>query len=641
MAVKKHHLTAGIDKIKGSAGKDLFVAENAFLDNYDLSGVDKLNGGKGIDTIRAAIADVVGAPVMKNIERGIFEIASDGATLDLQHAGQMKSLTLRSFDDVAPIEITVEKASAVNTIRVIGGDQNDVNVINGLDPTASKTLKLSLINASSDLGCLAVGVKPFKAVELTLVDVLLPTIWGNALSAKEVTIRSMGDLINQAIFDPGQYSGTTRHLTIEGDTQFIMVSNGSEIFQHLYSVDLTGMTAQSQIYVGGEKLRSIKGGGGNDVVGISELGGSAKHKARIDLGKGYDGVGLAADCYDAATQRIDGGKGWDTISFFGHVSDIAKGIRNFEAAYFYDAIGNYDLQGLSMVYELGNTKGAVTFDHVRSGSNIELLYDSTNFLTINVDNATGSRKESVNLLLNSYMSNYGNAVVGLIAPDLSELRIEVQKYAHTFHLTSIGSAADGATIIISGEGRLALGSTTGSTQHIDRITITNTGGVDLSGLENGNQALLGTGATITGGAGDDVLIGSSGADTIATGGGDNIVLGSLSADSIILDAGSGLDKIIYRAEGESGYGLGFDTITNFSASDVIDVSSFADVTYMGSVPSNANGKLTLSTQHRCAFFNSTNDTLYIDMDRDGNLGFDDMQIVLTGLSSFTFANLIG
>lgn len=642
MVVKKHQLTVGTDKIKGSAGKDLFLAGRSPPENYDLSSIDRLDGGKGLDTIRAEIGDMMGAPFMKNIERGIFEMTAEMATLDLKRAGKMNSLTIKSLDDVASIQITIDNASAVDTIRVIGGDQNDDNVITGMDTTVHKTLSLSLIGASSDLGCMAAGVKPFKAVELTLVDAMMPTIWGSALSARDVTIRSMGTFINQATFDPGQYMGTTRHLTIEGKTQFILIDSGSEIFQHLYSVDLTGMKASSQISVGGEKLTSIVGGVGNDALMISQLGGSAKHKAEINLGGGVDGVLLLDGCYDAKTQRFNGGKGWDSITFDGAVEDIAKGIRNFEAIYFYQAVGKYDLSGLTVDYGIGSTAGSVTLDHVMSGSIIGLLGDSTSFQTINVENAAGSKKESVLLSLAYSMSNYGNSVVGLVASDLSELNLEVLgNNQHTFYLTTIGSATDGATLNISGTGALSLTATNGSWSYIDRIEITNTGGVDLSGLEDGTRALLGTGATIIGGAGDDVLVGSISADTISTGGGNNTVLGSLNFDAINLEFESGADKIIYRASNESSYGLGYDTITNFNSFDVIDVSAFADVAFVGNFADNASGIAALSTTNQRAFFNTTTDTLYIDIDHDKALGLNhDMQIVLTGLASFAGFNLV-
>lgn len=641
MPVKKYKLTAHEDNFKGTSGKDLFLAQHQ-TENITLNAADRLNGGKELDTIRADIRGTVGAPVMKSIEQGIFELVGPSATLDLANARQMHKITIKSADDPAAMKCTIDNAGAVRTIRVAGSDSNDEASVYGLDPKAGGTLSLVLADTQSRLGAFTSDGKRFDRVEVRLVDTVDATLWGSALSARDVTIRSMGGGFNSLTYDPGQYLGTVRHLTVEGNASFFLNHSGSEIFRHLRSLDLTGMKSFTQMLVGGEKLISVLGSATADFIRLSDLGGSEKHKAEVRLGAGNDGVTLLTGCYDAATQRIDGGGGGDTITFLGGVTDLWKGIRNFEAAYFYDAVGTYDLRGLDMSFTIGGTQGAVTLDRLKSGSVVSLLIDFTTFLTIKVQNAAQSQTESAVLELTSNMTAYGNSVVGLIAPDLSELRIVSSKYSHSLYLTTIGSATDGATLEIGGDAFLFLRATNGSTSYIDKVTITNTKGADLSGLESAGHALLGTGVTIIGGKGDDVLVGGIGADSISTGGGDNIVLGSLGADKITLGAGSGLDRIIYRADGESGYGLGYDTIGNFGIFDAIDVSTFADVTFMGNFSSNAAGIAMLSTSQQRAFFNTTTDTLYIDIDHDKALGLNhDMQIVLTGLSSFSSANLIG
>src|SRR4051812_43364310 len=93
MAVIKHKLTTGADKISGGSGSDLFIGA---LDHgvATLTGNDRLNGRGGLDTIRAALVDGDLAPGMKNIERGIFQTGNVAqAQLDLVHAAQMTDLT--------------------------------------------------------------------------------------------------------------------------------------------------------------------------------------------------------------------------------------------------------------------------------------------------------------------------------------------------------------------------------------------------------------------------------------------------------------------------------------------------------------------------------------------------------------------
>ena len=165
--------------------------------------------------------------------------------------------------------------------------------------------------------------------------------------------------------------------------------------------------------------------------------------------------------------------------------------------------------------------------------------------------------------------------------------------------------------------------------------------MDLSGLQNANSFFLSSGVTVVGGAGDDILWGGTGADKISTGGGDNTVLGSLGEDKTTLAVNSGKDTIEYRMGQESAYGLGHDTIVNFNAFDTVDVSEIWDVAFIGNFADNASGIAALSTSQARAFFNTTTDTLYIDLNHDQALSAaHDMQIVLTGLDAFASFNLI-
>jgi Ca2+-binding RTX toxin-like protein len=208
------------------------------------------------------------------------------------------------------------------------------------------------------------------------------------------------------------------------------------------------------------------------------------------------------------------------------------------------------------------------------------------------------------------------------------------------YLTTVGSETDGATLRIGGDSELYLFGTNGSTSYIDRIVITNTAGVSLLGLMDGDRAFSPDGVTVVGGGGDDTLWGGIGFDTISTGGGDNLVYGSLGEDEMTLGENSGLDQIVYGAHNESTFGLGHDTILNFGVFDVIDVFDIAKVTFVGNFSDDASGIAALSTSQARAFFNTTTDTLFIDIDHDKVLGPNhDMQVVLTGLGSFSAGNL--
>lgn len=192
---------------------------------------------------------------------------------------------------------------------------------------------------------------------------------------------------------------------------------------------------------------------------------------------------------------------------------------------------------------------------------------------------------------------------------------------------------------ITGTGRLELSATNGSTSYVSSLVITSNAGADLSGLASATQFFVATGATITGGAGDDILVGGIGADTILTGAGDNIVHASLGADSVTL---GGADTLIFMSTLQSSYGVGRDTITGFGANDLIDVSAlFSTIIFAGNFSSDSQGLAALSDGEPTAYFNMTTQRLYIDANFDQQMTGDaDMEIELLGLESFQASYLI-
>ena len=91
MAAKKFNLTKGKDQFDGSKGNDEFVAKPGTLGTQDV-----LDGRGGLDKITAILGSSAIAPTMKSIETGIFTVFnSAAASLDLDHAAQMKAVTVK------------------------------------------------------------------------------------------------------------------------------------------------------------------------------------------------------------------------------------------------------------------------------------------------------------------------------------------------------------------------------------------------------------------------------------------------------------------------------------------------------------------------------------------------------------------
>jgi hypothetical protein len=117
MAVTKHKLTTKADTIVGTSGKDLFLAPltSGSHPKPTLTNSDRLDGGKGTDTISATLSGSSLTPWLKNIEQAVFSRSSTAAlSLDLAQASALKSLSFDAFNSDA----TVKHASHVAQIAI-------------------------------------------------------------------------------------------------------------------------------------------------------------------------------------------------------------------------------------------------------------------------------------------------------------------------------------------------------------------------------------------------------------------------------------------------------------------------------------------------------------------------------------------
>jgi len=396
----------------------------------------------------------------------------------------------------------------------------------------------------------------------------------------------------------------------------------------------------SVIVQDGSGLTSVLGSIHKDLIRLDEVGGTAAHKAVVDLGDGDDTLSLNQMTLNASTQSFKGGDGTDTVGFTGNVANLGALFHGFEYGLITNATGTYDIgdSGITLV-NIISSQGVLAFNNVKSDSSTWLNGSQPSLMTVNViDAATRTDDSHTIQLFNN--ADLGNSVVGLNAPDLSILNIYSANSPHTVYLSTLGSASDAATLNIHGGGKLTLEATTGSTSYIDAIISDNTAGFDMTGLLDGSKALVATGVTISGGSGADVLVGGTGADTIFAGGGNDTVHGSLGIDHINL-TGGGIDILVFHSQAQSALQSG-DIIEGFNTFTGIDISALvSSVAFGGNVSTVATGVATLSTSHSVAFFCQADDTLYLDVNHDGVLTSNfDMEFNLNGLDTFTASSLI-
>ena len=636
----KYKLTARNDKLKGKDRNDSFeaVLSGANPDEQlRLTTEDRIDGGKGVDLIRATIRSEPIAPTLKNIERGEFHVDGESASLDLIRATKLASISFVGSVDDGVKDIQVSNAQSVSSLRISGSD-DDRYVLNDLNTDRYETFKLYASSSwLAKVELYAANGQSFHALEVTLDGNTDVELTGSAVDVESLTVISSG---STGTFLKLEASGeaTIRELFVKG-TQSVTLTSDTGAFRALEKFDSTGSAVATTAEIGGDDLVAVSGGEGAETLDIISIGGSQEATAKVLLAGGSDSIVLYYT-FDAGSQYYDGGTGQDAIEFTGEAANLAGAVKNFETLKVNDASGVYDVAGMGLTrVALNSSVGAVTLDGLGSAATLDVMGYFADGLTVNVAGAQGVTTDSMNLVLSE--NGLGSSEAGLSAEHLSRLTIENFAEGGFVYLSALGSAVDAASVEISGEQRFELKASGGSTSYIASLVISNDAGVDLSGLVDASQVFLATGATITGGGGDDVLIGGAGADDIATGRGNNTVYGSLGADHVALIAGAASDTLIFTAQDQSSFGIGHDTVQFFASTDRIDISSFAHVGFVGNFADNALGMAELSTSDASAFYNTVTKTLYIDLDHDQVLSAEtDMEIVLNILTSFSSDNLI-
>jgi hypothetical protein len=635
---KTFHLKRRADHITGTAGKDGFLALAAVIDGQEYptwTNRDVLDGGRGADTITAEVDGASLTPRMKSIEKAVLSRNStDALALDLAKAGNLRAITLDDFHSDA----TISHAARLNAFSVLNvAMEAHSHAISGIDASKVGSVSWRFENTAASLNVGTVDGLAFKALDLALSDSNV-TLAGD-FGAKALAIHSNG-------------SGTEGNtLVINGDalasSETVAIDGAASLgftpgtLSKLVSFDASAMTNYLTAEIDAAQLLNLKTGSGDDSITLISLGGTAAQKAVVDLGAGYDFLNLLNMTIDPARHAFIGGADYDVASFGGAMANVGQVFQGFESLRIFNPTGAYDFAGAGIAEaQLIAPQSDVTCENMFSGSVLGMFGGSTFSTTVHVDGALGSTADVLQLQL--FGGTFGSSNAAFSAPDLSRLDITSSgSGANTLYLGQLGADGDHATVRVFGFNSLTLNAAANSTAYIDELVINNNAGVDLSGLANGAQAFVATGATINGGAGNDVLVGGAGGDIIYSGGGDNIVHGSLGADTIVLNVGSGQDTFIFTDVAHSTVSA-VDTISGFGGNDLIHVGNLTpNVVFAGNVATENDGLALLSLTEATAFYATDTERLCVDLDHDGAITDGaDLVVHLNGLAAFSDTNIM-
>lgn len=578
--------------VRGRDGRDFVSSDVEFLSFSDAvvstantgftltSGVDKLNGGFGLNTFKGIVqTDSASATTFNS-----------GDVLDGSFgAGDLLNLTI--IGSSGGTAVTNTKISNIEIVEISNSESTGVVEINATLWSGVR----SIVSDGADASTVT------RVINLGAIVSAAMTNGGGSLELNYKSAVLAGSSNAQSLLLSGNTEGTftvsggvaeTLNITSEGSANTLTLSaanNHTEINisgdKDLY-LDVSGMTTltnadASDMIAGGLSISGL--GAGNLTITATDnddsfvfAGGTLNSGDVIDGGNGIDLVG-----FDASATLVD--LDWTNIDSV-ELVDIATGTLTATLA------SNAFATGINSVQSYGDSALNITIGAGFTGP-LSLELDAS----LNATTPAANSNDTVN----------GSA---------SSVQLTISALAG--HVTALdtlsgGTGATDTLILTANDGNTSLTNVSGfefitvwagatGTESVNIVTgaATATGLMTVNGsaLTNTNASLNFDGSAqtgsdnsfnVTGGAGADIISGGAGTDSINGGDGDDDISGGSGADT--LNGGAGDDTI----EG----GLG---------NDIIDAGEGADNIY--AVNATNNGSDTIS-----AGIDSETDTVFFDL----------------------------
>ena len=550
--------TTGVDKFTGASGDDTF----SFTTTGTLNNVDVLDGASGSDSLSVTNAGgVTLTPNAENIENLSLTPTSATLTVDLKD-------TASTFDSIVA-STDGSNNTVVNNVAEMPGK---IGITNG-DGDLTVNLKAGPVSGTAD----AINIELAGAGADSTITITDDSATGTLESATINSISSANTLATLALNGASTLSAT-------GD-QSLTLSAALEAT--VTTVDASGMTGVSGLTMSAEPAAAaitITGSGGVDALVATDTGADV-----ISAGGGNDTITFGGDNELNALDTVDGGDGKDTVT---HNEDT---------------IVSSQLGGLSNVEVLKSAAGStITLTSDVSPTEFNLANASNDVISFSDDYSQASTVNlygdaaSADTITNN--SDIALTVIGTstdFAADLTtDSPLTITGSATATDTLVIYSAGDGnidtdGTASITGIDNVSFNSTVGVTgsysvatsfdfgQYTTPLTVTN----NLGALDGALTTDFSDGDTLgtvnyTGGAGVDIVTGSTLNDIISTGAGNDTVTSTSGVNTI--DTGDGVD-IVNMGTGTDiiSTGAGNDTIdagaSDLLANDVVDGGEGTDV----------------------------------------------------------------
>ncbi len=536
--------TTGVDKFTGASGDDTF----SFTTTGTLNNVDVLDGAGGSDSLSVTNAGgVTLTPNAENIENLAITPTSGTLTVDLKD-------TASTFDSIMA-NTDGGFATTVNNVAEMPGK---VGITNG---TGALTVNLKAGPVSGTADSLTIELAGAAAgSDVTITD---DSATGVLESATINSISSANTLTTLAL------NGATS-LSVTGDQSLTLVA---ALEATVVTVDASGMSGVVGLTMSAEPAAAaitITGSGGVDALVATDTG-----KDNISAGGGNDTITFGGDNELTALDVVDGGDGKDTVTHNEDtiVSSQLGGLSNVEVlksaaastvtltsnvgpTEFNLSAGNNDTISFNDDYSQASTVNlygdVASADTITNNSDIELTVIATT-----ADLAAGKAASDDSALTITGSATATDSLVLYASGGASNIDSD-----GTASITNIDNVSFNSTVGVTGSYSTATDVDFGA--YTTALTVTNNlGALDGSLTTDFSGGITKGTLNYTGGAGVDIVTGSTLNDIISTGGGNDTVTSTSGVNTI--DTGDGVDTV--------NMGTGVDIISTGAGNDIIDAGA--------------------------------------------------------------------
>ncbi len=578
----------GNDNLQGSILDDTFTGNET-----NVAAADKVDGGAGVDTLTLSGDNTLVLPgTIENIEKINFtsSAALKGDALDVSNITGVDNLTVTFTNSNGDTTITAGKNTAVdavvnanaNDVTITGGSAVDVT-ING--NTAAKTLTAAKLETLTVKGTVSADLTVASAPKtLTMVADKAAVTGNNIVNAtvETLTIEAAG----KGASDLGTIKAAAlENVTITG-SQDLTVDLGDAGNTALKTVT---STATGDVTLDVDALPvNVTMGAGDDVVTATLATGQT-----LNGGDGVDSLSMTAAAADAVAAKITGVSNFEKL-LVGNTTTTATAV---DMQYFTGftglisagtgaagtlAVSNLANDGSFGLTAATNATGAVTLtmkDATGDNDTFHLDFEAADGFTAS-GSITVNDVENLNISTNATGASPSTVFAATVAANAAKsIHVEgnmgltltnTDTTVTTFDASGVtGKAANGAVTWTTGALAAEATITGGAGNDVIDASAAVTKAVTLSGGAGDDTLTAGSkGSTIDGGAGDDTLTGGAGKDVINGGAGNDTIDSKAGNDELTGGAGNDTFKISLNSSTDI-----YSVITDAAKDDVIEFAT--------------------------------------------------------------------